>query len=141
MFEVFKEITSSVNSSTKVIDTTVFTLTFRGIQSIPGKISKPRRDEIFNRVLRLLTVQQLTPCDTTIVDCINLLTTFVRHISRPSILLNVSLDDADVSSHDGNITDKVPLITLANILDFNQGIKVDLAATRALKLLAEATVK
>lgn len=141
MFKVFLENTPSVNSSTKAIDPAAFDLTFRGIRSIPGNISKPQRNEIFNRVLRILTLQRLPLCETTIVDCINLLTTFVGHISRPSILLNVSLYDVDESSHKGDIIDKVPLITLANILDFGQGIKVDLAAMRALKSLAEATLK
>lgn len=116
-------------------------MAFRGIQSIPGNIPKPQRNEIFKRVLRILTLQQLPLCDTTLVDCINLLTTSVGHISRPSILLNASLHDVDENYRESNISDEIPLITLANILDSGQGIKVNLAAKRALKLLAEATIK
>ena len=141
MFKVFLENTPSINSSTTAFDPVAFSLTFRGIQSVPGNMSKPQRNEIFHRILRILTLQQLPPCDTTIVDCINLLTTYVGHISQPSILLRVSLHEGDESSHEGAIIDKVPLITLAKILDFGQGIEVDLAATRALKVLAEATLK
>lgn len=125
----------------KAIDLVEYNLAFRGIQRITGNISKPQRNEIFKNILRILNSKQLPQWNTTTVDCINLLTAYVEHISQPSILLNAGLRDVDESYYKGSITDDVPLITLANILDFGQGIKVNVAAMLALKLLAEVTIK
>lgn len=138
---VFLESTTFVNSSTRTIDPVEYNLAFRGIQSVSGNISKQQRDEIFRRVLQILISRKLPLSDTTMVDCINLLTTYVEHVSQPYILLNAGLHDVGESNHESNIIDEGPLIALANILDFGQGIKVNLAATLALKLLAEATIK
>lgn len=138
---VFLENTAHVNSSSWGIDSVEYNLAFRGIQSIPGNISKRQRDEIFNRVLRILTSKQLPPSDTMIADYINLLTRYVEHISQPLILLDAGLGHVDEVYREGNITDQVPLITVANILDFGQGIKINLAAALALKHLAEVTIQ
>ena len=138
---VFLDNTTCVNSSTSAIDPIEFNLAFRGIQSLCGNISKRHRDEIFNRVLRILSSKQLPPLNTMMVDCINLLTSYVQHISQPFVLLKASLHDIDESNREGDVTGKVPLITLANILDLDQGLRVKLAAMLALKFLAEVTLK
>ena len=138
---MFLENTSCANSIVKRIDPIEYSLAFKGIQSIPGNISKPQRNEIFNRVLRILTLQQLPPNETTTVDCINLLTFSIEHISHPYILLNANLLDFDESNREGSKNDPVPLITLANTLDFSQGTEFTLTASRALKLLTKMTIK
>lgn len=138
---VFLENTTCVNSSTNVIDPVEYNLAFRGIQGISGDISKRQRDEIFNRVLQILTYNQLPSSDTAIIDSMNLLTTYVEHVSQPFILLNAGLRDLNTSFREENVRSEVPLITFANILDSGHGMKSNLKAMLALKLLAEATIK
>lgn len=137
----FLEITNPTAPSSWATDSVEYKLAFRGIQSIPKDASKRQRDEIFTRVLQILTSNRIPPSATTKADHINLLTRNIAHISNPFILLKAGLDDVDESFREGNINDEAPLVALANSLDSSQGIKLDLAPLLALRLLAEVTIK
>lgn len=137
----FLEITDPTASSSRATDSVEYNLAFRGIQSIPKEASKRHRDEIFTRVLQILTSNQLPPSAITKADHINLLTRYIEHISNPFVLLKAGLKDVDESFREGNNNDEAPLVTLANSLDFKQDIKVDLGFLSAFRILTEVTIK
>jgi hypothetical protein len=132
--------TTRLNSSSWAIDTVDYNQAFRSIQCVAWNFSKRQREEIFDRVFRILISKEL-PSSMVVVDKINLLTRLVEHISHPLVLLQPGLVNIEDVHHEDSSNKEAPLIVLADKLDNGQGTEVSIALLLALKHLAEATIK
>lgn len=128
-----------MGSSSWGFDTVDYDQAFRSIQSVAGNTSKGQKEEIFDRVLRIL-ISNGPLSSMVIVDSISLLTRFVEHISHPLVLIKSGLENIEMYPEDGS-NEEAPLVVLANKFDNDQGIDVSIALVLALKHLAEVTIK
>lgn len=120
----------------------MYDLAFRGIQSVFEKLLKRQRDEIFKRVLEVLTLENLPLSTSFLVNHINLLTRFIEKISHPFILLKrENTEEKNENYIKLNRGGESPLITLANRLDSDSCMELGIAPALALKVLAEVTLK
>jgi hypothetical protein len=138
---VFLKQTSGEDPSSGALDTVGYNQAFRGIQAIAANTSRRQRDEIFSRILRILTSKLLPSSATVIVDHINLLTRLVERISDPFILLRQGPEDIVATYLEGNPSYEAPLITLGRRIDQSQGVELEFTPALALKLLGEVTIR